>query len=357
MAVVDLWVRRDGTRSPRYGRGKRWRVTHPRFASRAFDNRYEADLCWGDMLQADRTLPPACEAMADLIDTWLAGKRGLSPRGFEACQGDAKHIRLRWGDATPAKISTTELQTWIAGLRVERGPARDRYTKPASEALRRRLIQAMRGILQPMVDQGAIAKNPADGVRVPRDHRREPHYLSAAELAQLAGASGTYAPMIWLLGTTGLRIGEAVRAKIRDVDQERRRIRVPRAKSGRGRDVPLPASVLAMLDLARGPAELVFVGPLGGAIHPDSFRSRTWARAVRECGLEGLRIHDLRHTAASLAISSGADVKAVQAMLGHATATMTLDLYGHLMDGRLDEVAERMDSLLGLPAAIQNASD
>ena len=59
----------------------------------------------------------------------------------------------------------------------------------------------------------------------------------------------------------------------------------------------------------------------------------------------GLTPHSLRHTAASLAITSGADVKVVQQMLGHASATMTLDLYGHLYGDRLDEVADRMDQL------------
>ncbi|OLT25900.1 integrase [Nocardiopsis sp. CNR-923] len=58
----------------------------------------------------------------------------------------------------------------------------------------------------------------------------------------------------------------------------------------------------------------------------------------------GLTPHKLRHTAASLAIAAGADVKVVQAMLGHATATMTLDRYGHLFPDRLDEVAEAMDA-------------
>jgi integrase len=53
--------------------------------------------------------------------------------------------------------------------------------------------------------------------------------------------------------------------------------------------------------------------------------------------------HGLRHTAASLAIAAGADVKVVQQMLGHKSATMTLDLYGHLFDDRLDEVAEALD--------------
>jgi integrase len=60
--------------------------------------------------------------------------------------------------------------------------------------------------------------------------------------------------------------------------------------------------------------------------------------------IPGFHPHELRHTAASLAIASGAKVKVVQQMLGHKSATMTLDLYGHLFGDRLDVVADAMDS-------------
>lgn len=61
---------------------------------------------------------------------------------------------------------------------------------------------------------------------------------------------------------------------------------------------------------------------------------------------EEFRIHDLRHTAVSLAIASGADIKMVQRMCGHKTATLTLDLYGHLWDRGLDDVTDRMDAMI-----------
>ena len=68
--------------------------------------------------------------------------------------------------------------------------------------------------------------------------------------------------------------------------------------------------------------------------------------ACKAAGLEGLRPHDLRHTAASLAIQSGANVKVVQQMLGHASAAMTLDVYAGLFGDDLDYVADRLDSLV-----------
>ncbi len=82
----------------------------------------------------------------------------------------------------------------------------------------------------------------------------------------------------------------------------------------------------------------------GGALRVRVFRRAAFDRAAAAIQLEGLHPHELRHTAASLAIASGANVKVVQQMLGHKSATMTLDLYGHLFGDQLDEVAERMDA-------------
>lgn len=111
-------------------------------------------------------------------------------------------------------------------------------------------------------------------------------------------------------------------------------------KTHERRDVPIP--VLLVDDLSRyvdgkTPTELVFTGVRGGG----PLRSAIFRRAI---GIPGLHPHELRHTAASLAIASGADVKVVQQMLGHSSATMTMDTYGHLFSDRLDEVAQALDA-------------
>jgi len=89
--------------------------------------------------------------------------------------------------------------------------------------------------------------------------------------------------------------------------------------------------------------DLVFVALKGGPLRSSAFRQRVWVPAVEAAGLERLRIHDLRGTAASLMISSGANIKAVQRQLGHASAAMTLDLYGHLYEDDLDALSEALD--------------
>jgi len=85
-----------------------------------------------------------------------------------------------------------------------------------------------------------------------------------------------------------------------------------------------------------------------------NFRRNVFDPAVARVGPAGLHPHELRHTAASLASASGADVKVVQMMLGHKTATMTLDLYGHLFPDRLDVLADRMDSAACAPNVPQD---
>lgn len=99
---------------------------------------------------------------------------------------------------------------------------------------------------------------------------------------------------------------------------------------------------------------LVFTTKRGSEVRLRNWRNREFGKAVTAACLDGLGLtpHKLRHTAASLAIAAGADVKVVQAMLGHATATMTLDRYGYLFPDRLDEVAEAMDAArLRMPVA------
>ena len=81
----------------------------------------------------------------------------------------------------------------------------------------------------------------------------------------------------------------------------------------------------------------------------QTFQRAVLTRAATELGIPGFHPHELRHTAASLAIASGADIKIVQQMLGHKSAVMTLDQYGHLFGDRLDIVADAMDAAGGYP--------
>ena len=120
-----------------------------------------------------------------------------------------------------------------------------------------------------------------------------------------------------------------------DVDAERRQLREHELR------------VLASRCAGLRPDALVFPSPTGGYMKRtrSSEGSRSWfASALKSAGLPRMTIHDLRRTAASLAVQSGANVKTVQRMLGHTSAAMTLDVYADLFDSDLDEVSGAMDA-------------
>jgi integrase len=91
--------------------------------------------------------------------------------------------------------------------------------------------------------------------------------------------------------------------------------------------------------------EIVFRAPGGGYLQPDLFRRRQFNPAVTAAKLDGLRIHDLRHTAVSLWIASGADVKRVAARAGHTSVSFTLDRYGHLHPDSEADLLGALDAL------------
>jgi integrase len=108
--------------------------------------------------------------------------------------------------------------------------------------------------------------------------------------------------------------------------------------------------------VGKGRDALVFTNTSGGVLRASNYRKRFFAAAVSKCqkadeSFPTVTPHDLRHTAASLAVSAGANVKAVQRMLGHAKASMTLDVYADLFDDDLDGVAVSLDT------AIKTAAD
>ena len=168
---------------------------------------------------------------------------------------------------------------------------------------------------------------------------------------------------------SGLRWREMAALRVCDLDMLRRRVNVSRSVTESGglvwtpgktherRSVPFPAVLAEELSaLMAGKARDVFTDMRGGVLRNSNWRARVFAPAVAICqkadeSFPAITPHDLRHTAASLAISAGANVKAVQRMLGHALASMTLDTYADLFDTDLDDVAVNLD------AAIRAAAD
>jgi hypothetical protein len=118
-------------------------------------------------------------------------------------------------------------------------------------------------------------------------------------------------------------------------------------KSHRARTIVIPRFLAEELVSMTGGEDLIFTSPTGQPLRSPNFLRRVWQPAVTESGLGDLVPHDLRHTAASLAISAGASLKAVQLMLGHASAQITLDRYSHLYEDDLEDLADSMDARYG----------
>jgi Phage integrase family len=160
-------------------------------------------------------------------------------------------------------------------------------------------------------------------------------FLSAAEperlARQIADPTGC-----WCASSAGRGYGSGRRPPTR----------VGPTKTGERRTVPLPHFLAEQLgaylaDRPHDPDDLVFTMPQGGPLRASKWGERYFRPAAASAGLpERLRVHDLRHTAAALAIRENASVKIVRAMLGHRSATQTLDRYGHLYPSDLDALAD-----------------
>lgn len=165
-----------------------------------------------------------------------------------------------------------------------------------------------------------------------------------------------------MLGYCGLRFGEAAALRVGDVDVSARRIRVRRSvtyvrktglvegptKNHTSRTVPVPAFVARLLATEIGDRDgdaLVFQSTRGGGYLTLGQARYAFTKATTAVdGCEGVRLHDLRHTCASLAISAQPNVKVVQRLLGHKSAVLTLDRYGHLLPDDHDAVADAFDT-------------
>lgn len=219
---------------------------------------------------------------------------------------------------------------------------------------------ALAAVLDVAVRDHRIGANPARRAALPRKVAREHRYLTHEQVDALARASGPYSTLIGVLAYTGLRWGEVAGLRVADVSLTRHRLTVSQnavlvagavvvgtPKSYKRRTVPFPAFLTGALAAAtRGKAaeDLVFPDRKGRHLVTPTVRDRSWFdQALERAALPPMTIHDLRHTAASLAVASGAHVKAVQKMLGHASAAMTLDVYADLFDDDLDGVATGLD--------------
>ena len=264
------------------------------------------------------------------------------------------HVGPRWASREIASIRRSEVQTWVSEM----------TASGKSPTLVLRCFGIVKGIFGLAVDDGYIRSlTPVQKLQLPKkpSRKEDRHYLTPVQLVALAALCGEHRLLVLVLGFCGLRWGEAAGLRKRDVDLKKGKLHIRHTitkvgseyvegvpKSWEQRDVPIPGKLAPLLKHAirdLEPDSLVFTDADGHSIRPQSVGKKAhgwWARALEAAGLEPMTCHDLRHTAASIAVSSGVNVKALQRMLGHKSAAMTLDTYADLFDSDLDMVAVRI---------------
>lgn len=290
-------------------------------------------------------------SVGDWSRQWLDGQVQLKESTRARYAGILRvQVLPTWEKVPLSSVRHADVSAWVRGMSA--GGLAASTVRQAHRVLSMVLAYA--------VTDGRLARNPAAGVPLPRAARSSKRFLSHGQVAALASACGDDRLIVEVLAMTGLRFGELAALRVGRVDLLRRRLSVVESvtevagrvvwsapKTHATRSVPVPPSVidaLAVQVAGKGPDDLVFTAPGGGVLRLRNFRRRNFNTAAAAVGLDGLTPHELRHTAASLAISAGANVKAVQRMLGHASAAMTLDVYAGLFADDLDEVAARMDA-------------
>lgn len=302
----------------------------------------------------------------EFFDRWLntAAKPKLREKSYRSYESLLRrYIRPSIGERVLSAITPLDLQSAYQQLS-DRGlsPRTIRYTH---SVLRAAMRQAMRWRL--------LLQDPTDGAQLPRLGRREMRVLSAEQSRTFLEAvlRTHYGSVFALALTTGMRPSEYLGLKWQDVDWERGTVSVVRTlekvkgswrfadtKRDRSRRViKLQERVLQMLKGLQArtsqrckhdspdAADLVFTTANGQPINSDKLAQRFKA-ILRQQGLPSIRLYDLRHTAATLALSAGVPPKVVAEQLGHASAAFTLDVYSHLLAHMQQEAAARVEGLL-----------
>jgi integrase len=323
--------------------------------------------------KAGTAVDPSRETVAAFLERWLEHMQGqVSPRSHERyvelCRknlapqlGSLKLTKLQ-----PAHISGAYAKALASGRRDGTGGLSPRTVTHMHRVLREALQQAVRWQV--------LARNPADAAPPPRVERTPMQVLDAdgtVELLEAARQTTLFMPI--MLGVLcGLRRGEVAALRWRSVDLEHGQISVvasaeqtdsgvreKETKTGKGRTVALSASIVDelrqhRLKQAEGLLRLgirltddhhVVTREDGRPLQPRSL-THAFRKFVRRCGLQQIRLHDLRHSHATHMLAAGVHPKIAQERLGHSSVSVTMDLYSHVLPGMQAEAVSRVDAAL-----------
>ena len=371
-----VWVRNgDGTRRQvwRGGFRTKWDAT-------AAERRYLVDVEDG----ADGTAEPDGQTVAEFLEEWLVQsaptRRATTSDSYERCVRD--HLLPHLGEVRLRELTPERIRNWQTLLlqkprRFRDGPLSPTTVRYCHRLLRRALQDALRWEL--------IDRNPCDAVVAPRAAETEMQVWTPAEVQRfLAAVDKDRLNTMWrLFLITGMRRGEIAGLRWIDVDLAVGRIsvrhtrvlvydraHVSQPKTPRSRRViALDAGTVDALTRHRqhqgeerfefgdawSDTGYVFVREDGEPLDPDRI-SHLFGLAVVTAGVPKIRLHDLRHTAASLAMATGVHPKVVSERLGHASVAFTLDVYSHLLPGMQEEAANQIATLIDPQPTDEGAS-
>jgi integrase len=290
----------------------------------------------------------------EFFERWIASKHNLRESTLVSYKHTFKnHILPTFGDMRLDEIGPLDVQAWIDDL------AESDLT-PGTVA---KCFRYFRAAMKQAEAWEMIDRAPTVKINLPRSDSEEMTFLEYGEISRLLDAAEEPTRTLFaVLAYSGLRLGEALALRWRDIDLEVGRIRVARSWGYLGgftepktrtskRNVPLLPVLEKVLteyrerNQASGPDDLLFTFDGKKPLDPANVRKK-FLKALGEVGLGHCTIHSLRHSYASLMLSCGTSVKALQVALGHASATMTLDTYSHLLETDMDGPVARASAVI-----------
>jgi integrase len=319
-------------------------------------------------------VPPSVMTVGEWLAIWLEQARDrLKLSSWASYEKNVRvHIVPVLGQVRLQELTTHQVDQFYVSLRHS-----GRATKRGKgDPLAPRTVKYVHTILSAALDdavaKGLLVRNPVKVATSPRDTTTSATWRrtwTAKELADfLAGVQDhRLGPVFSFLALTGCRRGEALGLRWRDVDLAGRRavirqqigkvggqvVETDSTKGGSGRSIALDPGLVALLESHRarqdgarallGPGyedrDLVFANEDGSVLYPEGL-SRVFVAQASRLGLRRIRLHDLRHTWATLALQNGVHPRVVQERLGHANITITLQTYSHVIPTMHDQAAD-----------------
>ncbi|MFC6592372.1 tyrosine-type recombinase/integrase [Deinococcus lacus] len=328
---------------------------------------------------------PSKMTVAEYLAEWMRDtSMGLKPTTLEKRRNIIElYVLPHLGKHQLQKLTPLDIQRWQTTLlNTPRKPSRGQKLaegqtlSPLTATTVSGAVGLLGSALRHALQLGLLYRNPVDAVKRVRATKKELQVWEPSEVQRLMEEvkGNRLHGLVYLAMTTGMRRGELcglrwsdIQAGVLTVQQncvlvgDVPTMQTPKTEKGRRR-IPLPPDTLAALEAHRQLQErerlaagedwhetgLVFTTSLGTVYHPRTLL-RDWYALLDRVGLRRIRLHDIRHTYASLAIYQGLDPKALADRLGHSRASLTLDVYGHVFEEQRERSALTLTDLLNRP--------